>query len=81
LAGRAAEIRERFIVRFTEPNLHAWLVKRIVAGNVVIDHELVTRTFPEGTGKIELIAIYEVQNGKIFKAWFISGAKTLDAKS
>ena len=57
----------------------AALVKRIVAGNVVIDHEHVTRTFPEGTGKIELVAIYEIQDGKIARAWFILGAKTLDA--
>ena len=48
LAGGAAQIRERFGARFQEPNLHARLVKRIVAGNVVIDHELVSRTFPEG---------------------------------
>ena len=53
LASGSAQIRERFVERFQEPNLHARLVKRIVAGNVVIDHELVSRTFPEGTGRIE----------------------------
>jgi len=77
LASGAAQIRERFVPRFQEPNLHAKLIKRIVAGNVVIDHEHVTRTFPEGPGKIELVAIYEVQDGKIARAWFILGAKTL----
>jgi len=80
LAGGAAQIRERFVARFKEPNLHATLVKRIVAGNVVIDHEQVTRTFPEGTGKLELVAIYEVQNDKIANAWFIPGARTLDSQ-
>lgn len=80
LASGAAQIRERFAARFNEPNLHARLLKRIVAGNVVIDHEEVTRTFPEGTGQIELVAIYEVQNDKIAKAWFIFGAKTLDVE-
>jgi hypothetical protein len=80
LASGSAQLRERFATRFTEPNLHALLVKRIVAGNVVVDHEKVTRTFPEGTGLIELVAIYEVQNGRIAKAWFIFGAKTLDPK-
>ena len=79
LARGAAQIRERFVARFQEPNLHARLIKRIVAGDVVIDHEHVTRTFPEGTGKTELVAIYEVRDGKIAKAWFILGAKTLDA--
>ena len=49
-----------------------------MAGNIVIDHEMVTRTFPEGTGRVELVAIYEVKNDRISKAWFIPGAKTLD---
>ena len=81
LASGAAQLRERSIARFKEPNLHASLVKRIVAGNVVVDHEKVTRTFPEGTGELELVAIYEVQNGRIAKAWFIFGAKILHTKS
>jgi hypothetical protein len=78
LASGAVAIRERFVTRFKEPNLHAHLVNRIVAGKMVIDHEIVTRTFPEGAGKIELVAIYEVQSGKIARAWFISGKQTLD---
>jgi hypothetical protein len=80
LASGAAEIRPRFEARFEEPNLHAQLMKRIVSGNIVIDHEIVTRTFPDGTGKIELVAIYEVKNTRIAKVWFISGEKTLDSK-
>ena len=79
LANGATEIRARFEARFKEPNLHARLVKRIVSGNIVIDHEVITRTFPEGAGKIELVAIYEVMNDKIAKARFISGEKTLDS--
>ena len=77
LAAGADQIRARFAERFTEPNLHAQLVKRIVVGNVVIDQELVTCMFPEGPGTVELAAIYEVQNGKIAKAWFVFGARTL----
>jgi putative hydrolase of HD superfamily len=53
----------------------------MVMGNFVIDHELVTRTFPEGTGTIEMVATYQVVEGKIAKAWFLFGAKTLDAKA
>jgi hypothetical protein len=79
LASGSAQLRGRFAARFNEPNLHAQLVHRIVMGQVVIDQEKVTRTFPEGTGTIELVAIYEVQNGRIAKAWFISGPKQLDA--
>ena len=78
LASGAVQIRERFATRFKEPNLHAHLVKRIVVGSVVIDQEVVTRTFPEGVGQLELVAIYEVKNDKIAKAWFIIGAKTLN---
>jgi hypothetical protein len=65
-------------VRLQEPNLFAKLLNRIVSGNLVIDHELVTRTFPEGTGTLEMVAMYQVESDKIVKAWFVFGAKTLD---
>ena len=80
LATGSVQMRERYAARFKEPHLHAVIVKRIVMGNVVVDHERVTRTFPEGTGVVEAVAIYEVQNGKIAKVWLIVGPKTLDAK-
>ena len=80
LAAGSAQLRERYASRFKEPNLHAVIVKRIVMGNVVVDHERVTRTFPEGAGVLDAVAIYEVQNGKIAKAWLIFGPKSLDAK-
>jgi hypothetical protein len=80
LASNAAQIRERFVARFKEPNLHAKLLKRIVAGDTVIDHELVTRNFPDGIGTSELVAIYQVRKNKIATASFIIGAKTLAAK-
>lgn len=70
LAGSAAEIRQRHIERFKEPDLHGALLTRIAVGNVVIDHETVTRTFPEGKGEVDVVCIYEVENGKIAKAWF-----------
>jgi len=81
LASGMAQVRERMTARFREPNLHARLIRRIVMGQVVIDHEEVSRTFPEGTGKIELVAIYEVRDGRIATARFISGAKTLDPRT
>lgn len=46
LAGSAADIKARHEERFKEPDLHGKLLARIVVGNVVIDHETVTRTFP-----------------------------------
>ena len=80
LASGAAQVRERQAVRLAEPNLHAKLIQRMVMGNMVIDQEIVTRTFPEGTGRIEMIATYLVQENRIAKAWFIFGKKTLDGK-
>jgi hypothetical protein len=81
LASGAAAFRERYTARFQEPNLHATLLSRTVMDHIVVDHEEVIRTFPEGPGKIELMMIYEVQNGRIAKAWSIAGAKTLDKKT
>jgi hypothetical protein len=77
LARGAAELRTRFTARFQEPNLHAHLVQRIVSGSTVIDHERVTRTFPDGPGEIEVIMIYEVQGDRISRSWTIPGTKRL----
>lgn len=73
LANSAAQIRERHLLRFKEPDLHARLIHRMRVGNLVVDQELVTRNFPEGVGEIDVIAIYEVQAGKIAKAWLKIG--------
>ncbi len=78
VASGHAQMRERFALRFAEPNLHARLVKRCVMGDTVIDYEDISRTFPEGTGRIELVAIYQVREGRIHTASFLAGAKTLD---
>jgi hypothetical protein len=77
LARGSAALRERFHARFQEPNLHARLVNRITCGSTVIDHERVTRTFPEGPGEIEVVMIYEVQGDRIVRSWTIPGAKRL----
>ena len=80
LAQGSVELRARYRARFQEPNLHATLLKRAVMGPIVVDHEKVTRTFPEGTGVIEYVMIYEVRHGRIAKAWSIVGTRILDAK-
>lgn len=77
LASGANEIRERHVARFSEANLSGKLVKRISVGNMVVDQEVVTRTFPDGPGEIDVVAIYEVENGKIAKAWFKLGVPRL----
>ncbi len=79
LASGAAEMRERMALRFEEPNLHARLLQRVVMGNIVIDHEEVSRTFPEGTGRVDMVAIYEVAGGKIQSASVQVSNKRLDA--
>lgn len=67
-ASGAAQIRDRMSVRFQEPDLYARLVQRAVMGNIVIDQEVVTRNFPEGVGEVDVVAIYEVIDGKIQSA-------------
>jgi len=50
------------------PNLHTEVLNRIIMGNSVIDHEIVTGR--KGVDILELIAIYEVVDDKISKAYF-----------
>ncbi|XVJ71630.1 MAG: SnoaL-like domain-containing protein [Rhizobacter sp.] len=77
LADGHAAIRARTAPRFSEPNLFAKLLSRTVIGHVVIDHEEVTRTFPEGPGHVELVCIYQVAHGKIQSATFNIGPPVL----
>lgn len=77
LADGAAAIRERHIERFQEPDLFGKLLTRIVVGDVVVDHELVQRTFPEGRGEVEVLCTYLVEGGTIVKAWFKLGERRL----
>jgi hypothetical protein len=80
LASGHTQIRARAAERFAEPNLHAHLIERRIIGSLVIEHEMVTRTFPEGPGRIELICLYEIRDGLIQSASFVFGARTLDPR-
>lgn len=73
LASGAAAVRERHMERFKEPDLRARLVRRITAAGLVVDQETVTRSFPGGPAEVDVIAIYEVQAGRIARAWFKQG--------
>ncbi|GGA36976.1 nuclear transport factor 2 family protein [Dyella nitratireducens] len=75
LADGAAQIRERHMERFKEPDLHGRLVHRTVVGNLVVDQELVTRNFPDGLGEMDVLAIYEIEAGKIVSARFKLGER------
>ena len=77
LACGSEEMRSRFLVRFAEPDLYANLISRVSMENIVIDHEVVTRNFPDGLGKVEMMCIYEVAAGRIQKASFALGTPQL----
>lgn len=78
LARGHDQIRARYAARFAEPDLQARLVARCAAGPVVVDHELITRNFPEGRGTLEMLCIYEVVDGLIARASYSAGVKRLD---
>jgi hypothetical protein len=73
LAAGHEAIRKRMADRFNDPVLHARLVSRTVLGRIVVDHEFVTRTAPNGLIEIEMICIYEVYAGLIEKSTFCPG--------
>jgi hypothetical protein len=77
LAKGSDAIRARYVTRFTEPDLHARLLSRIVMGNIVTDFEVITRNFPEGVGLLEMLCIYEVADERIQRASFAPGATTM----
>jgi len=47
--------------------------------HIVVDHEIITRNFPDGRGTIEMLCVYEVVNGLIQKASFAFGSAVLAA--
>jgi hypothetical protein len=68
------ELRKRYGQMFENtPDLHCQLVNRIVAGNVVIDHERVL--FSKDQPRKEAIAVYRISNNKIVEVTFISPDK------
>lgn len=70
LAEGAEAIRVRHGRRFAEPYLHACLLSRIAIGDMVVDQERVTRDHYGRAVEVEVIAIYEVRDGLIHRAWF-----------
>lgn len=79
LAAGHEQMRSRITERFAEPDLHAELLSRIVMNNIVVDHELITRNFPEGKGSIAMLCVYEVVDGLIQTASFSMGEKKIFA--
>ncbi|MDP9993715.1 hypothetical protein J2W28_004176 [Variovorax boronicumulans] len=81
LASGHAELRARTELRFAEPDLHAHLLQRAVMGNVVIDHEVVTRNFPDGVGTVEMVCVYVVRGGLIQTASFEIGPPAMGRRA
>jgi GNAT superfamily N-acetyltransferase len=69
LARGTAAIRTRFADRFAASKPHARLLRRTVLGDTVIDHEYVF----SGPTRVELMALYEVKEGRIVNASFVFG--------
>ncbi len=50
------------------PNLHCEIKERIIQGNTIIDKERITGT---GSDVFEATSIYQIENNKISKVYFI----------
>ncbi|WP_308921300.1 nuclear transport factor 2 family protein [Janthinobacterium sp. J1-1] len=70
LAEGSAQIAARFTARFAASRPQARLLNRIACGKLVIDHEVITSVTDQGTMEQELVATYEVVDGRIARAWF-----------
>ena len=52
---------------FTNPDLHAQILGRLVIGNKVMDHEFTVGARPE---PVEVMVVYEVSDDLIQAVWF-----------
>lgn len=64
-----AEMRARYQRGFSNPNVRAEIIKRVVFGRFVIDHERVFA--PPARGELEAVAVYEIKDGKIIRVTFL----------
>jgi hypothetical protein len=66
LAGKAAFAEFYATQRFNKPGLHAEVVKRIVAGNTVVDHERIVGVRDQA---FEAVVAYRIVDGLIREVW------------
>jgi hypothetical protein len=66
IKGKAALSEFYATQRFNLPALHAELVRRLVLGNKVFDHERISGVLP---APFEVVVVYEVKDGLIAKMW------------
>ena len=63
----SAEIKERYTDMFAKsPENKSTFMGRMVQGSFVFDHEWITGRDSE----FKIMAIYEIENGQIIRAWF-----------
>jgi putative hydrolase of HD superfamily len=74
LASGHAALADRMRARFSDAQLRAELLHRVVIGPTVADHERVTRTGTQGLETLEMLCVYSVQGGQIARATFAFGA-------
>lgn len=67
LSGKPA-LRARYAERFANPDLHATITGRMICGDYVVDHELVSG-LPDG--EIRVGVVYLVREGLIQAVWFL----------
>lgn len=72
--GREA-MRTRYTTRFSDPYTFAYVQKRTAMGNTVLDHEFVRANLALGVGVLQVMAIYQIEGGKIAEVRFIQGAQ------
>ncbi|KAF3886713.1 MULTISPECIES: nuclear transport factor 2 family protein [Nostocales] len=68
ISGKAFANRYKKLFE-NSPNLHCQLISRCIEGNIAIDQELVTGF--NGLETKTAVAIYQIENGKITKVWFV----------
>ncbi len=67
------QLRQSYGTMFaTHPDLHCELVKRVVCGEIAIDEEKVSGLMADT--QLHAVAIYEVKDGLICRAWFARDA-------
>lgn len=70
LSGKDA-LAARYSARFAEtPDVHCTIDRRIALGTFVIDAERLINTGPD---ERHVIALYQVEGGRIRRVWFVEG--------
>jgi len=71
LVGKAAIAHHYSAKRFNIPALRYELLSRMVAGNIVVDHERITGIEPE---PYEVVLVYQIMNGRVQTVWLFRPA-------